>query len=63
MIPDIRANKQETPTFMFTVRCCARCGKDHDPIPFVLLTNPPAGITHFGECPELNEPILMFILP
>lgn len=46
------------------VRGCARCGGNHEALPFWRMTNPVAGggvpLTHFAHCPNNGEPILLF---
>lgn len=42
---------------------CARCGGDHKAILWRNFTNRPEGITHWGTCPKLGEPILMTVSP
>ncbi len=44
---------------MIRVDGCARCGQNHDAVKFAPFTVRPEGLTHFGNCPTLNEPILM----
>ena len=52
------------------VKCCARCGQDHDQLEFTAFTEQaeaPIGrtgkrLTHFATCPTYNEPILMCIV-
>jgi hypothetical protein len=49
------------------VSCCARCGKDHKDLEFKefkgWLPEDATGIqwTHWGMCPDLNEPIMLII--
>lgn len=40
---------------------CARCGKTHE-VEFNRFTQPIDDCTHWGMCPNLNEPILMRIV-
>jgi hypothetical protein len=43
-----------------SVTRCARCGGNHEHILFTKLSGQPiAGVTHWGMCPALNQPILM----
>jgi len=42
------------------IKNCPRCGKDHEDVEFDRFGDKPiAGFTHFGSCPETNEPILV----
>lgn len=43
------------------VKHCARCQQDHR-IDFLKLVSPSSGITHWGTCPETQEPILLTIV-
>lgn len=38
---------------------CARCGGDHRAIEYRPFTSKPPSHTHFGICPDTNEPILL----
>ena len=42
------------------VNKCVRCGKNHR-VHFKPFKKKGATFTHWGECPNTNEPILMFI--
>lgn len=39
---------------------CARCGKEHTHLVFHPLKNPTEKYTHWGMCPILIEPIMLF---
>jgi hypothetical protein len=41
------------------VRQCARCGMDHQRLPFRKLGNPNDQFTHWATCPGTGEPIMM----
>lgn len=47
-----------------SVTNCARCGKNHKELEAHEFTIPPTNtlFTHWIMCPELNEPILMYML-
>ncbi len=51
---------------MMLVKRCARCGDDHEVEFFEFKGNPVVSgeetSTHWGVCPNLNEPILMHII-
>ena len=40
---------------------CARCGRNHKPLTFVLFRRAPKPWTHWGNCPRTGEPILLRI--
>lgn len=42
---------------------CQRCGQDHGPIIFEPIRNQstPDDATHWGICPEFNEPIMITV--
>ena len=44
------------------VKSCARCGNNHDKLPFELLNNPTDEFNHWGMCPKTNQPILLAIM-
>ena len=39
---------------------CPRCDRDHGRLAFVPFDVPPDGATHWVDCPELKDPILLF---
>lgn len=43
------------------VKVCSRCGLTHDKLVVKEFTNKPPRYTHFGACPETQEPILCII--
>lgn len=43
-----------------TVRCCQRCGQDHELV-FKPLSNPADLFTHWSLCPLLQEPVLLAV--
>lgn len=47
--------------FSASVNRCARCGQDHELVAFNVLLNHPEDITHFGTCPNTQQPILMLM--
>lgn len=42
---------------------CARCGENHDKMTFNKFTKPSGKNTHWGMCPVVNEPLLMYSTP
>lgn len=44
------------------VKCCARCGKDHEKVVFKKLTQPGPRHSHWAPCPTNQEPIMMRVV-
>lgn len=47
---------------LMTINGCARCGENHQDIPFHILLRPMGEWTHWGSCPNTKEPILLRIV-
>jgi hypothetical protein len=45
-------------TFQIDVKCCARCGGDHDQLRFMVLGGHER-YTHWAICPVSTQPILL----
>lgn len=45
-----------------TVRCCARCGGDHESRVFTPFARPCDDMTHWALCPETEAPILLKVV-
>ncbi len=46
-------------TFVVNVFECPRCGGRHEWLEFRLLQHANSNVTHFAECPLLEQPILV----
>ena len=46
-------------TSVFKVEGCARCGETHENLIFERLESPVRNLTHWAECPNTGQPILM----
>ena len=44
------------------VKCCARCGEDHQKVIFTKLSRPHPRHTHWAPCPKNKEPIMMRVV-
>ena len=44
------------------VKCCARCGEDHQKVVFTKLSRPHPRHTHWAPCPKNKEPIMMRVV-
>jgi len=51
----------------FPIKNCARCGEDHEPMPYLPLRTPDVdvrgdGATHYTLCPTNQQPVLMAVV-
>jgi hypothetical protein len=56
------AQARKPKPFITEVESCARCGKNHESVFFKVFSRENPRYSHYAECPETKEPILMRII-